>query len=118
MKSLMTQLSMTLITLAVLNLSGQAQNKPDWQKHLDWSIQNPDAGGSVDCPDKYAATYPECLFSGGRSCMMKKAIQSAKDNDCSNAHRVSQITQCHNVTARDQIRDAGQDAVCQYLKTK
>jgi hypothetical protein len=67
---------------------------------------------------KYAATYPECWVSGGRSCMMKKAIQSAKDNDCSNALRVSQITQCHNVTARELIRDAGQDAVCQYLKTK
>jgi hypothetical protein len=118
MKNLMTQLSMALVALAVLNPSGQAQNKSDWQKHLDWSIQNSDAGGSVDCPDKYLATYPECFVSGGRSCMMKKAIQSAKDNDCSNAHRVSQITQCHNVTARDLIREAGQDAVCQYLKTK
>lgn len=118
MKSLMIQLSKALVALAVLNLSGQAQSKPAWQTHLDWSIQNLDAGGSVDCPDKYVEAYPECLVSGGRSCMMKKAIQSAKDNDCSNALRVSQITQCHNVTARDQIRDAGQNAVCRYLKTK
>ena len=109
------------LTLSLLSaLLGPAVygQKPDWQKHLDWSISNSDAGGSVDCPDKYLTTYPECQVSGGRSCMMKKAIQSAKDNDCANALRVSLITQCHNTPARDQISRAGQAAVCRYLKTK
>jgi hypothetical protein len=80
--------------------------------------QNSDAGGSVDCPDKYAVTYPECVVSGGRASLMKKAIQSAKDGDYANAFRLAQICQCHNVNARDKIRDAGQKAVGDYLKTK
>jgi hypothetical protein len=49
---------------AVLSLSGQAQNKPDWQKHLDWSIQNSDAGGSVDCPDKICRNLSRVLGFG------------------------------------------------------
>jgi hypothetical protein len=92
--------------------------KPGWQTHIDWCIQNSDAGGSVDCPDKCAATYPECIVAGGRSCLMKKAIQSAKDGDYANAYRLAQICQCHNVNARDEIRNAGQTAVGNYLKSK
>jgi hypothetical protein len=111
----------SLLLLGILFISSvfaaRAQ-KPEWQQHVDWCIQNSDAGGSVDCPDKYTATYPECLVSGGRSCLMKKAIQSAKDGDYANAFRLAQICQCHNVNARDKIRDAGQKAVGDYLKTK
>jgi hypothetical protein len=104
-----------LLIVGVLAVRAQ---KPEWQSHIDWCIHNSDAGGSVDCPDKYAATYPECIVSGGRSCLMGKAIQSAKDGDYANAYRLAQICQCHNVTARDQIRDAGQKAVGDYLRTK
>src|SRR5260221_6992010 len=100
---------MSLLTGLVLAALAASAQKPDWQEHLDWSIRNSDAGGSVDCPDKYLATYPECHISGGRSCMMKKAIQSAKDNDCANALRVSVITQCHNVTARRPDRKSWTD---------
>jgi len=105
------------LLLGVGVLAARAQ-KPEWQLHIDWCIQNSDAGGSVDCADKYAVTYPECILAGGRSCLMKKAIQSAKDGDYANAYRLAQICQCHNVTARDEIRDAGQKAVGDYLKTK
>jgi hypothetical protein len=102
--------------LLVLGVFAAKAQKPEWQTHVDWCIRNSDAGGSVDCPEKYP--YPECIVSGGRSCLMKKAIQSAKDGDYANAFRLAQICQCHNVTARDQIRDAGQKAVGDYLKTK
>lgn len=109
---------LSLVVCVLLCTCAAFGQKPEWQAHLDWSISNSDAGGSVDCPDKYLATYPECHANGGRACMMRKAIQSAKDNDCANALRVSLITQCHNVPARDKIRDAGQENVCRYLKSK
>jgi cathepsin L len=94
------------------------KEKPDWQRHLDWAMSNRDAGGSVNCTDKYLATYPECVINGGRSCLMNKAISSAKAGDCDNALRVSAITQCHNPSAAQQIQAAGAQAVCSYLKTK
>lgn len=82
---------------------------------LNWSIGDT---GAADCPEQYQ--YPECLLpgAGNRSCLMRKAIQSAKDNDCQNAMRQSLITQCHNGAAQAILAQAGQPAVCDYLKTK
>lgn len=114
MKKLFPILALLVLCTSVTVQAGQ----PEWQIHIDWCIHNSDAQGSVDCPDKYLSTYPECYAAGGRSCLMKKAIQSAKDNDFANAFRLAQICQCHNVNARDKIRAAGQDAVGAYLKTK
>lgn len=88
--------------------------QPDWQKHIDWSIGNT---GAADCPDQYAP-YPRCLAQGNRSCLMRIAIQSAKDNDCANAMRLTLTTQCHNAGAQQQLGNAGQAAVCSYLRTK
>jgi hypothetical protein len=84
--------------------------------NINWSIGNT---GAPDCPEQYAA-YPECLLPGrgNRSCLMSKAIQSAKDNDCANAFRLTLITQCHNAGAQQSIAAAGQEAVCNYLKKK
>lgn len=88
---------------------------PAVQKNLDWSIGNT---GAPDCPLEYAA-YPECLLPGsGRACLMQKAIASAKENDCSNAFRLSLITQCHNPEAQKSIAAAGAEAVCSYLRKK
>jgi uncharacterized membrane protein len=87
--------------------------RPQWQEEIDWCKRNGDAGGSVDCPLLYA--YPECIVSGGRSCLMRKASQSARDGDCANAFRQALTCQCHNQGARDLIAQAGQDAVCRYL---
>jgi hypothetical protein len=89
--------------------------KPDWQTNIDWSIGNT---GPVDCPEQYAATYPECIFKGGRSCLMRKAIDSAKANNDSWAFQLTLITQCHNSAAQTSIANAGQQAVCDYLRTK
>jgi len=89
--------------------------KPDWQSHIDWSIGNT---GAPDCPDQYAQTEGHCLAEGNRSCMMRRAIDSAKSNNCSYAMRLTLITQCHNAGAQQAIGAAGEPAVCQYLKGK
>lgn len=112
-----TRLSLLSTVFFLWGAASHAQ-QPDWQKHIDWCISNKDAGGSVDCPDKYLATYPECHVKGGRACLLAKAIQSAKDNDYANAFGLAVICQCHNVNARDQIVAAGKKAVGDYLRTK
>jgi hypothetical protein len=95
------------------------QDKPDWQKHIDWSIGNHTTDpGETNCVDQYAATEPACITGGGRSCLMVRAIDSAKANNCSYALRLTLITQCHNGGAQQAIGGAGQGAVCNYLKTK
>lgn len=100
-------------------IAGVVQLEPvvqrSWQEHLIWCIGNTDAGGSVDCVSQYLATYPGCWMSGGRSCLMGKARQSAVANDCANAFALAIQCQCHNPGAASQIRGAGQAAVCQYL---
>jgi hypothetical protein len=85
-------------------------------EHVDWSIKNTDAGGSTNCPSEYP--YPGCILSGGRACLMTEAINSAKANDCANAFQVTKVTQCHSPKAQQLIAEAGQDAVCRYLKAK
>jgi hypothetical protein len=89
---------------------------PEARQHLDWAIAN---RGATDCPLEYAA-YPECILpdAGGRLCLMRKAMESAKANDCSNAFRLSLVTQCHNPAAEKTIAAAGQEAVCAYLRKK
>jgi hypothetical protein len=87
--------------------------KPDWQVHIDWSIGNT---GPPDCVAQYAATEPKCLTEGNRSCLMRRAIDSAKHNNCSYALRLTLITQCHNAGAQQAIGGAGEAAVCAYLK--
>jgi TolB-like protein len=97
--------------------SGQAiAAQPRWQKSISWAIRNEGDLDSVDCPHKYFIIYPECYFARGRACLMEKAMQSARENDCSNAYQLAQIAQCHNAPERDQIRDAGEAAVCDFLR--
>lgn len=82
---------------------------------LDWCMSDSKAGGSVDCVPDYIATYPACWASGGRACLMGKASESAKANDCANAYRLALICQCHNKEAQGWLQSAGQEAICQYL---
>jgi len=100
-------------------LPGVAQRKPDWQSDIDWSIGNHTTDpGETNCQDQYAATEPACIVGGGRQCLMVRAIDSAKANNCAYAMRLTLITQCHNGQAQQGIGGAGQQAVCAYLKTK
>ena len=49
---------------------------------------------------------------------MRKAIASAKANDCDNAFKLTLITQCHNHGAQMDLARAGSQAICDYLKGK
>jgi len=89
----------------------------DWRGNLNWCIGNSDAGGATNCPQDYP--YPECVASGGRSCLMRKAIQSANDNDYANSYRLALVCQCHNTGAKDGFMYcAGQKAIGDYLRNK
>lgn len=103
-----------IVTVLSIGLPTAAQ-QPNWQKHIDWAIGNT---GAPDCPEQYQ--YPECLLpgAGNRSCLMSKGIQSAKDGDCANAFRQATTCQCHNPGAQQELGAAGQQAVCDYMKTK
>lgn len=85
------------------------------QGNIDWSIGNT---GAPDCPDQYIATEPKCLTEGNRSCLMRRAIDSAKHNNDSYAKRLTLITQCHNGNAQKSIGRASEKAVGDYLRTK
>jgi hypothetical protein len=87
----------------------------DAKQHVDWAIGNT---GHPNCADQYIATYPACLLEGNRSCLMRKAIESARSRDCNNAVRLTLITQCHSSSAQQQIAAAGADAVCTYLASR
>jgi hypothetical protein len=103
----------------VLSMPTVLADKPDWQKHIDWAIGNHTSDpGETNCPDQYAATEPKCITGGGRACLMGRAIDSAKANNCNYAFRLTLITQCHNQGAQQALGAAGQQAVCDYEKTK
>ncbi len=93
--------------------------KPDWQYDVDWSIGHytTDPGGT-DCAGQYTATEPKCITGGGRACLMEKAIDAAKHNNCSYAFRLTLIGQCHNPKAQQHLGEAGPQKVCDYEKTK
>jgi TPR repeat protein len=87
----------------------------EWQQDILWSVRNSDAGGSIDCPNEYVPVARECIVVGGRSCLMRKAIDAANVNHQAEAVRLSLITQCHNPAAADQIRNLGPQALTAYL---
>jgi len=87
----------------------------NWKDHLDWAISD---NGAPDCPDLYIVTSPECLAHGNRSCVMRTAIASAKAGDYNNAFRLALVSECHNAGAQMDLATAGQQAVCEYLRTK
>ena len=75
-------------------------------RDLDWAIADT---GNVNCPERHTDTYPACLTQGGRSCLMRKAIDSAQHKDCDNAFGLALITQCHREgkDARDRFNAIG-----------
>ena len=109
-----------VFTLCTLLFTGHVSAyKPDWQIHIDWAIGNHTTDpGETNCPEQYVATEPACITGGGRACLMVRAIDSAKHNNCSYAMRLTLITQCHNQGAQQALGEAGLQAVCDYEKTK
>ena len=106
------------VFLAIFNQGFGAQ-KPEWQGAIDWAIGNHTVDpGETNCVEQYVATEPACIRDGGRACLMTRAIDSAKHNNCSYAMRLTLITQCHNQRAQQTLAEAGQQAVCDYEKTR
>lgn len=90
----------------------------DWRNDVNWSIGNETGPDRLDCPDQYVATEARCSAEGGRACLMKRAIESAKAKNCSYAMRLTLVTQCHNSGAQQRLGGAGEKTVCEYLATK
>ena len=110
-----------LVFLVATGRNTVLADKPEWQTHIDWCIGNWTADpGETNCLDQYATTEPQCAApgGGGRACLMARAIDSARSNNCSYSFQLTLICQCHNGGAREKIAGAGQGAVCGYLKTK
>jgi hypothetical protein len=100
-------------TRATVKAAGECDK--ECQGNIDWSIGNT---GAPDCPDQYVATEPKCLTEGNRSCLMRRAIDSAKHTNDSYAKRLTLITQCHNGGAAASIGRASEKAVGDYLRTE
>jgi hypothetical protein len=104
-----------------------AQQAPDWQIHLNWSIHDQ---GHVDCGEQYSPYptcavctpnwkgHPDCLKRGGRARMMSYAIRDARAGRCDLAMEESLVTQCHNGAARHAIEAARSSRVCRYLRNQ
>jgi hypothetical protein len=87
-----------------------------WTGHIDWAAGNTDAGGSVDCPDQYISNgVPWAIASGGRAAAINEALFAAYGQDYNRAFTLVLMTQCHNSDARQQLANAGEKAVLQYL---
>jgi cellulose biosynthesis protein BcsQ len=88
-----------------------------WQANINWSIND---SGPVECPSQFTEfkTGSQCVFGGGRKCLMAAAIDAAKHGDYKTAFNMAVVTQCHNPSAAETIRTAGPQAVGDYLRSK
>lgn len=111
--------TVSIIAAAVL-CSGDLYASDGWKQPIDWAIGDT---GAPDCPDwpAYATHYPACLLVDtpiNRACLMRKAISSAKANDCDNTKWLVLTTQCHNEDAYNELQRVPLSDICAYLKTK
>jgi hypothetical protein len=105
---------------AVVNAQKKPE-KPEWQRHLDWAMNNNNAGGSCDCVKEYvAAGMWQCVISGGRSCVMSAAgvAATARPSDDDRAYQLSLLTECHNGEATRTLETAGRLNVANYLRQR
>jgi hypothetical protein len=121
MKSKAQNFGKTLVRFAAVALLAICANASsaaaqDWTAHIDWAAQNTDAGGSVDCPDQYISNgVPWAIASGGRSAVINEALFAAYGQNFDRAFTLVLMTQCHNSDARQQLANAGEKPVLQYL---
>lgn len=95
-----------------------------WKRHIVWAKQD---SGAPDCAAEYSLHKggPECLVigigggtgHGNRQCLMGFATNEAY-RDCGKAYSAVLTTQCHNGAAQRELRSAGPEKVCNYLKGK
>jgi hypothetical protein len=86
--------------------------------YLDWSFGNSTGPDQTHCPQQYTATEPRCLTGGGRACLMRRAVESAKSGKCHYAMSLVLITQCHNPGAQQRLAAQSESAVCAYLASR
>jgi hypothetical protein len=108
-----------IVTLGAINVSYAQVSKPEWQVNIDWSFNNTDAGGAVNCVWQYIDKgIGQCIVSGGRQCVMQEAQAQAKAIPAKSqgAYNLSLVSQCHNPHAQDTITAAGVNAVASYIQ--
>jgi hypothetical protein len=89
---------------------------PDLKGQIGWCAQET---GPAQCPATYQAVRAsDCLGSGNRSCLVRKATEAAAANDCDRAYQLVYACQCGSgqEAGRDVIRSAGPAGVCKVLK--
>jgi hypothetical protein len=117
-------LSLIATTVLLPPQLASAQDKPDWQRHIDWASTD---HGAPDCPWLYVTSDLQvCLAKGvltgntdgNRSCVIGLASSLAKSGTPQGqalAYQYVLLTQCHNGGAQQTLRDAGQYNVVNYL---
>ena len=66
------------------------------------------------CTKEYAIVAPPCLGGGFRACLIEKARNAARSNDCAVAFKLARVCQCHNPGVRDALEEG---AVCDWLRS-
>jgi len=107
-----------LSAICVAAIAPAFAQQQNWQKQVESSINDVTGPEQVKCPELYESTQTRCQFEGGRACLMKRAIEAAKRGDCARAVQFTEITKCNDQAAQREIKDAGETAVCNYLKSK
>ena len=107
-----------LSAICVATITPAFAQQQSWQKLVESSIADVTSPGEVKCPELYQTTQTRCQFEGGRACLMKRAIEAAKRGDCARAVWFTEITKCTDQAAQNEIKTAGEAAVCSYLKSK
>lgn len=77
---------------------------------LQWCAQD---SATPSCTAQYAILAPQCIDGGFRSCLVGKARQAARTDNCAVAFKLARLCQCHNPTVRDALE---QGAVCDWLQ--
>jgi|SRR5579883_2447091 len=124
-------LTLFLMGASAILVQSAAADKPQWQKDIDWAWGNTAAGGSVDCPGRYASAdaadwmrnrtvgkVASCIASGGRSCVLDIAAKAANAGEIGQAAELAAMCQCQTPDAERRIRDAGPDQVASYLRSQ
>jgi hypothetical protein len=87
-----------------------------WTGYLDWAATNSDTDNLVDCRADYLSMgVGYATVAGGRSAVINEALFTAYKGNVGHAFQLVLLTQCHNSEARQQLQEAGPQAVVEYL---
>ncbi|MEO8753089.1 MAG: hypothetical protein ABI624_10450 [Casimicrobiaceae bacterium] len=101
---------------AVGCLAGVASGADDLQSAIQSCAQDT---GPANCPATYQAVRAsDCLGSGNRECLIRKAKEAAGANDCDRAYQLVYACQCGSTQepGKTLVKAAGAAGVCKYFK--